>query len=254
MADDPGFIFYPGDYLRDTQCLSENSQVAYDRIMCEHMRNICISKERLKFFTKKLSESEREDLLSVLVSEDGNYKIKWVAESILKRRAYSDSRRSNRKGSTKEHMSNISKSYDKHMDNENENEIVNDNKTVNINESAKFVELVNSLTGKKFKATSKINLAWKARVKEGYSLEDVTKAIKNAMADSFHVENQFKHLTAEFFTRSDKLEKWINTEPKPQNKTIVPNSMTHALKIGDDYYNKRMAEIAEQERLSGNDQ
>lgn len=41
---------------------------------------------------------------------------------------------------------------------------------------------------------------------------------------------------------------------KLNQKGVIPNSMAHAIKIGDDYYNKRMAEIAEQERLSGNDQ
>lgn len=129
MAQDPAFLFYPGDYLRDTQCLSENVQVAYDRIMCEHMRNICISQSQLKFFTKKLNESEIEELKNVLTEENGNYMIKWVAESINKRRDYSDSRRKNRAKKTKEDMCNISKTYDEHM----ENEIENVNKDINTN-------------------------------------------------------------------------------------------------------------------------
>ena len=64
--NDPAFLFYPGDYLRDTQCLSENSQVAYDRIMCEHMRNICISKQQLNFFTKRLNDDEKSELFFLL--------------------------------------------------------------------------------------------------------------------------------------------------------------------------------------------
>jgi len=67
MAKDPAFLFYPGDYLRDTQCISENCQVAYDRIMCEHMRNICITHQQLKFFTKRLTEEELEELKMVLI-------------------------------------------------------------------------------------------------------------------------------------------------------------------------------------------
>ena len=135
MAQDPAFLFYPGDYLRDTQCLSENVQVAYDRIMCEHMRNICISQSQLKFFTKKLNESEIEELKNVLTEENGNYMIKWVAESINKRRDYSDSRRKNRAKKTKEDMCNISKTYDEHMENEIEN--VNEIKNVIKNEKPK---------------------------------------------------------------------------------------------------------------------
>ena len=93
---DPAFLFYPGDYLRDTQCLSEKTQVAYDRIMCEHMRNICISKQQLDFFAKKLSPDELTELLMVLTKKENNFQIQWVVESITKRRAYSESRRKNR--------------------------------------------------------------------------------------------------------------------------------------------------------------
>lgn len=127
MANDPAFLFYPGDYLRDTQCLSEQSQVAYDRIMCEHMRNICISETRLNFFTKRLSAEQKEEVANVLTKTDDGYQITWVSESISKRRTYSDSRRKNRIGIKKD-MNDICKSYDSHMDNENENEIVNENK------------------------------------------------------------------------------------------------------------------------------
>lgn len=123
MADDPGFLFYPGDYLRDTQNLSEKTQVAYDRIMCEHMRNICITQSQLKFFTKRLSPEEIDELKMVLVKNSKGFCIKWVAESIEKRRNYSESRRKNRKGKNDLSDKNnqiISESYVPHMDNENE--------------------------------------------------------------------------------------------------------------------------------------
>ena len=119
MAKDPAFLFYPGDYLRDTQCLSESVQVAYDRIMCEHMRNICISQQQLNFFTKRLSEDEKSELEMVLTKVEGGFQIAWVAESICKRKAYSSSRSENRKGKNKEDMINISDTYVEHMVNEN---------------------------------------------------------------------------------------------------------------------------------------
>ncbi len=126
MSQDPAFLFYPGDYLRDTQCLSEAVQVAYDRIMCEHMRNICISQQQLKFFTKKLSQDEIDELLMVLTQTEGGYQITWVAESISKRKAYSQSRRENRTKKTSKDINNTSKTYDKHMENENENGVDNE--------------------------------------------------------------------------------------------------------------------------------
>jgi hypothetical protein len=130
MAKDPAFLFYPGDYLRDTQTLSEKAQVAYDRIMCEHMRYICISQAQLKFFTKRLNEDELEELMFVLVEVDGGYQIEWVADSINKRKAYSESRRNNRVGKKQKKRTNTSTSYDKHMENENEIENVNKDEDV----------------------------------------------------------------------------------------------------------------------------
>ena len=134
MSKDPAFLFYPGDYLRDTQVLSEESHVAYDRIMCEHMRNICISQQRLKFFIKRLDHDQQEEIMSVLEESADGFQIPWVAESITKRKAYSESRRKNRASKPDKHMSNISSSYVPHMENENEN--VNDtiNKTKNQDE------------------------------------------------------------------------------------------------------------------------
>jgi hypothetical protein len=127
MAKDPAFLFYPGDYLRDTQTLSEKTQVAYDRIMCEHMRNICISKQQLKFFTKKLSPEELEELMFVLTEVKDGFQIEWVSDSINKRKAYSESRRKNRSKKNKQNSDNISKTYVEHMEIENEieNEDIN---------------------------------------------------------------------------------------------------------------------------------
>lgn len=121
MAKDPAFLFYPGDYLKDTQCLSANSQVAYDRIMCEHMRNICISKQQLNFFTKTLNEEEKEEINMVLKEVEGGFQIEWVAISISQRKSYSESRRKNRNGKKNNHMYNTYKTYDSHMENAIEN-------------------------------------------------------------------------------------------------------------------------------------
>lgn len=154
MANDPAFLFYPGDYLRDTQTLSEKSQVAYDRIMCEHMRNICISHKQLNFFTKRLTDEEKEELMFVLTEVEGGYSITWVAESIVKRRNYSESRRKNRVSKKKKKEDNTSSSYVNHMENEIENEDENRIRTENTIELEvqptfeEFWDLYDKKTGK----------------------------------------------------------------------------------------------------------
>ncbi|WP_294891819.1 hypothetical protein [Sulfuricurvum sp. MLSB] len=122
MNKDFAFLFKPGDYLRDTQCLSERAQVAYDRIMCEHMRNICITQQQLNFFTKRLTEDEKAELLMIVDKIDGGYEINWVAESIRERIAYSESRSKNRMGKSKKHM----KTYVKHMEGDSDSKGYNE--------------------------------------------------------------------------------------------------------------------------------
>lgn len=131
MAQDPAFLFYPGDYLRDTQLLSLESTAIYMQIACYHMKNICLTQGKLNLFIKSLSEEDKIGLIEVLhKNEDQTYQIKWVTDSIEKRRKYSESRRNNRKKKENnsfkkdKHISNISKTYVHHMENENENENV----------------------------------------------------------------------------------------------------------------------------------
>lgn len=133
MAKDPAFLFYPGDYLRDTQCLSDKAQVAYDRIMCEHMRNISldmtnitVSQERVNFFIKRLSDDERDEIYHVLKKEGDAFQIEWVAESISKRRSYSESRAKNRSKKDTKDM----KTYDNHMEDEIENVFIENSSIV----------------------------------------------------------------------------------------------------------------------------
>ena len=140
MSKDPGFIFFPGDYLRDTQTMSEKAQVAYDRIMCEHMRNICIRQKQLDFFTKRLNEEEKEELMMVLSEKNGTFQIEWVADSINKRRAYSESRRKNREGKNKKINKDTSPSYEEHMEIEIENEnVIEYNKGVKLFYQNQFI-------------------------------------------------------------------------------------------------------------------
>jgi hypothetical protein len=161
MSKDPAFLFYPGDYLRDTQCLSADAQVAYDRIMCEHMRNISldminitVSKERVDFFTKRLNDIDKEQLISILCKVGDDYQIEWVAEKISERRVYSESRRTNRNSKKNNHMSNTSSSYDAHMEDEieDENEIEDNNK-----KEGRFYKLIPV----KFKDNNEFWEAWK---------------------------------------------------------------------------------------------
>jgi uncharacterized phage protein (TIGR02220 family) len=69
----------------------------------------------------------------------------------------------------------------------------------------------NKITGKKMKVMNdKAKKQFKARLRDGYSKQDIIKAIKNCFDDDFHVANP-KYLTPEFISRPDKFEKYVNS-------------------------------------------
>lgn len=68
-----------------------------------------------------------------------------------------------------------------------------------------FLNLLNSLTNHKYRPTKKSETQFNARIKEGWTAEEVAVAVRNAVKVEYHQSNKFQYLTPEFFTRADKL-------------------------------------------------
>ena len=80
---------------------------------------------------------------------------------------------------------------------------------VNI-DSSKLLSVFNSILGKQAKVVSaKAKNQITQRLKEGYTKEDIVKAITNASKDPHHIDSNYKYLTLEFITRPDKLERFV---------------------------------------------
>ena len=99
------------------------------------------------------------------------------------------------------------------------NSTVNDNVNVNVINTIKptsikvdwsaLINQFNTITGKKTKVISPIvKTKILARLKEGYSKQDFLNAIENCYNDKWHKETNHKHLTLEFISRADKLERF----------------------------------------------
>lgn len=72
----------------------------------------------------------------------------------------------------------------------------------------------NKVTSKKIKVVNaKAKTQLNARIKEGYTKQDIAKAITNCFNDKYHKENPH-FLTLEFISRPDKFEKYFNMECK----------------------------------------
>lgn len=92
----------------------------------------------------------------------------------------------------------------------------NNNITINSNiDDIDFQSLLlvfNKITGKKMKVMNdKAKKQFRARLRDGYSKQDIMKAIKNCFDDDFHKANP-KYLTPEFISRPDKFEKYVNVD------------------------------------------
>lgn len=90
----------------------------------------------------------------------------------------------------------------------------NNNITINSNtDDIDFQSLLlvfNKITGKKMKVMNeKAKKQFRARLRDGYSKQEIMKAIKNCFDDDFHKANP-KYLTPEFISRPDKFEKYVN--------------------------------------------
>jgi hypothetical protein len=126
MAKDPAFLFYHQDFFTGVSDMTNEEVGAYIRCLCiqaakggiteKHMLNICNSYEIDKAIKSKF----------IFDPANGFFYNERLRDEIEKRKKYSESRANNRKSkkSDSEHMNNISSTYDKHMENENENEIV----------------------------------------------------------------------------------------------------------------------------------
>ena len=73
-----------------------------------------------------------------------------------------------------------------------------------------FISDFNSLMGKKYTGDKKSKQQFAARLKEGFSRNDFVVAIQNAMQDKFQQDTSFVHLTPEYLTRPNILQKWMN--------------------------------------------
>lgn len=95
--------------------------------------------------------------------------------------------------------------------NVNVNDILLKKETKDILDFVKLLSFINQKTGRKFKTINKdIKRKYEARLKDGYTKEDILNAVINAANLQYHKDNGCQHLTPEFFSRATTLDKYGN--------------------------------------------
>lgn len=155
-------------------------------------------------------------------------------ETILEKRSAAGKKSAEMRVNKSQHMLTNDKSvkHVEHLSTVNDNVSDNVNEINNINVVLKsgkpdqsilvgFIEFFNSVKGRNFRKSKKIESALNARLKD-YTRDEIKEAITNAHNDTYHIETGFKYLTPEFILRPDKLDKFLNA-PK---QNIFPKGYT----------------------------
>lgn len=143
---DPAVLFYFQDFLVGTEFMTDDEVGKYIRILCHQADKGALSKLQLERICR--SNIPSAILEKLRIDEDGNYYQERMRLEREKRINYSESRRNNRM--------NICKTYDKHMENENINEDINRDNSINVPFET-FWNLYNKKVGAKNKCEKKWN-------------------------------------------------------------------------------------------------
>lgn len=137
MAQDPAFLFYPGDVLRDTAFMTDAQIGLYMKAMLLQDRFKCIPSEKLVLLFSNASETDKNIVMETMTYDGvGSYFIEWMRKSQINRKLFVKSRsdngskggRGNKKGKLEESTSySTSFSSVKLPENEIENENVIEN-------------------------------------------------------------------------------------------------------------------------------
>jgi len=103
---------------------------------------------------------------------------------------------------------------------------VSDSESVNdINKNIDYLALlgfVNKTYVRRFEVINdKTKRAYKARLKEGYTKEQIIDAITNAAASKYHKDNNYQYCTPEFFSRAETIDKYSGLTIKTESDSIL---------------------------------
>lgn len=230
-----GYTWYPKDFISDPDVMfmtSSERGVYRDIIDLAYM-----SENMIKYSIDMLARYTNSDVetvqkvLDMKGEKSGDF---WTIPSCDKRIELAEKNRINGakggrpKTQTKPKQNpDLTQTEPKAKGKEKEKEKENNNTDANAPDGvtfssrcSKFIAHFNNLKGDKvnadnkptgYRINDKVKRSLKARIKDGYSADDISTALTNALQDSYHVETNGKYITPEFILRADKLEKYLNS-------------------------------------------
>ena len=96
-----------------------------------------------------------------------------------------------------------------------------------------LLDYINKKLNRQFRTINKdLKSKYKARLRDGYTKEDIIQAINNASNDTFHKQKNYQYLTPEFFSRATTLDKFSTvTEVKEENLNATIRTVEDVKKL-----------------------
>jgi hypothetical protein len=93
--------------------------------------------------------------------------------------------------------------------------------TASGNDVEKILNIFNEVFQKKSRVITKKVMNRYKEVLKHFSLQDIKSAMENAKADEFHLENNYKYCTIEYFSRMEQIDKWTNVSTEEKKSDFV---------------------------------
>lgn len=120
MAKDPAILFYTSDFISGTITMTNEQRGKYILLLClQHQKGKLTEKDMMNI----CGTYDEDIFLKFKKDSNGRFYNERMEIETNRRKSYSESRRKNRSGTKKKSqkdISNTSKTYDKHMENEDE--------------------------------------------------------------------------------------------------------------------------------------
>lgn len=218
------FKFSPADWLMGKiQRVPDTTQVRFIRLICLYWNKGCklsiedaeieVDKEHLDILLSKKIVKNSEGMLCIDFLNEQLVSVENISEQ---RKEAAKARWSKKNNSSTSAMQMHEVAMQNDADKIREDNI---NSALTVNWDG-LKEQFSEITGKRcLVVNDKVKRSILARLKEGYSKEDIATAIYNCYNDPYHKETGHKYLTLEFISRPDKLEKYSTiTHVKPKIK------------------------------------
>jgi uncharacterized phage protein (TIGR02220 family) len=198
MSKDPAFLFYPNDWIGGTMGMPFEEKGAYMELLIlqfnrGHMTSHMIGQQVGQLWVKIQDKFK--------IDTNGLYYNERLEIEINRRKAYVQSRSNNISGKNQysKKTAHMNGHMTSHMENENRNEDID-----------VIIDYLNIRTGKNFKSqTEKIKKQIKARLKEGFTVENFKKVIDNRCEKWLKDEKMNEYLRPETLFGT-KFESYLN--------------------------------------------